>query len=71
MLLNTNEKLAVIAFEQVWLLQIAKHYLLSFHLFNLFHRHPTGDVIGATENHFPKYSPSSQMPSFTVPPANV
>ena len=67
MLLNTNEKLAVIAFEQAWLLQIAKHYLLSFHLFNLCHRHPTGDVIGATENHFTTNLPFLNSPTFLFP----
>ena len=47
--------------------QITEEHFLGFHLFNLCHRHPTGDIIDATENHFPKYFPSFQMPSFAVP----
>ena len=35
--------------------QITEEYLLSFHLLNLRHRHPTRDVTGATGDHFAKF----------------
>ena len=48
-------------------IQITEKHLLGFHLFNVFHRHPTGGVIGATEYHFPTNTLSFQMPACVSP----